>query len=468
MHRFRPIVLLAVFLLLAAACGGDDEPTVVTVRVDVPGETITETVEVEVPGETITETVTETVTVEVTGAPSVGADLNVMAKWGQSGGEGAAFVKVLEAFEAKTGISVNYNGVGDALPTILSTQVAGGQPPDVAILPQPGLLGDLVALGALVSIEAAAGDALDADFAPFWRELGSDGGTLYGLAFKAANKSTVWYNVKVFAANGITPPTTWTEFVAAAQTLLDAGITPVAVAGADGWTLTDWFENVYLRTAGPEKYDQLAKGEIPWDDQSVKDALAKLGELIGVDDFVVGGSSGALQVNFGDSVKAVFSDTAEAAIVFEADFVPGVILNETNAQAGTDFDFFNFPSIDGSPPSILVGGDIAVVLKDSPEAMALIEFLATPEAAEVWAALGGYDSANQRADLAAYPDDIARRAAELLVTAEVLRFDISDLVPSCFGGVGGSGLWGGLQDWLGAPTDIDGVTAQLVADLAAC
>ncbi len=425
--------------------------------VEVPGETVTVTV----PGETITSIVTETV--EVAGPGSV----VVMAKWGLETSEGPSFLKVLRAFEDKTGIKVTYIGVGDQLPTVLSTQVAGGAPPDVAILPQPGLLRDLAAIGALVPIGDVVGDEMDANFAPVWTELGSADGVLYGVFFKGSNKATVWYDVNVFAANGVVPPTTWDEWVAISNTLLDAGITPISVAGADGWTLSDWFENVYVRTAGPEKYDQLTNHEIPWTDQSVKDAFATMALLLGVDDFLVGGAAGALQTGFVDSVKQVFSDAPAAPMVYEADFVAGVILGETNCAAGTCFNFFDFPSIGGSPPAVIGGGDVAVVLKRSPEALALLEYLATPEAGAIWAGLGGFSSPNQNVDLSVYPDDITRAAAASLANAVVFRFDMSDLVQSCFGGTAGSGIWGGLQDWLEDPSDIDGVTAQLEAD-ASC
>jgi ABC-type glycerol-3-phosphate transport system substrate-binding protein len=395
-------------------------------------------------------------------------EIVVMAKWGASGGEGEAFLQVLDAFEAETGIGVNYVGVGDQVPTVLSTQVAGGQPPDVAILPQTGLMNDLVALNALIPIEDAAGDEMDAHFSPAWRELGSINGTLYGVMFKVANKSTVWYDVQAFADNGITPPATWDEWITANDNLLDAGITPVAVGGADGWTLSDWFENIYLRTAGPELYDQLSRHEIPWTDESVRNAFEVMGQIIGQDDFVARGLSGALQVGFGDSVKLVFGDSPEAAIVYEADFVEGVILNETSAQPGTGFDFFPFPTIAGSDSGyVLTGGDVAVVLKDNPEAMALVEYLATPESAEIWAALGGYSSANKDVDTSIYATDLGRRAVEAMVNATAVRYDMGDIMPSAFGATGGAGFWGGLQDWLGDPADLDSVLEQMEAEAAA-
>ena len=435
--------LLAVLALVAMACGDDTTPETVIV---------TETVVVETPGETVV----ETVEVPVEGPGS----LVVWAKWGASGGEGASFLQVLEPFTEQTGIEVRYQGVGDDIPTLLRTQYEGGQPPDIAILPQPGIVSDFAELGALVPIEDFLGETIDANWAPVWRELGTGpDGQLYGLWFKASAKSSMFYKPAEFAANGISPPTTWEELIAISQTLVDAGVSPICVGGADGWTLSDWFENVYLRTAGPEKYDALTTRQIPWTDQSVKDALATMGLLIGVEEFVAAGSSGALQMGFGDSVKCVFSDDPQGSIVYEGDFVGGVILNETNTTSD-GFDFFPFPSIDGSPAAVIGSGDAAVMLVDSPEARMLMEYLATPDAATIWAALGGFLSPNQAMDVSAYPDALAAAHGEMLTQAELFRFDLSDLV-GAFGATAGSGIWGSLQNWLADPADIDAITQTL-------
>src|SRR5690606_30760712 len=138
--------------------------------------------------------------------------------------------------------------------------------------------------GALQPIEDVAGEEIDENYDEIWRELGTVDGELYGVWFKAANKSTVWYNVPVFEDAGVEPPEDWDGFLDTSQTIADFGVTPVAIGAADGWVLTDWFENVYLRTAGPDLYDQLATHEIPWTDPSVTDALTTLGELFGQPD----------------------------------------------------------------------------------------------------------------------------------------------------------------------------------------
>ena len=430
----RFLALLVVIALALAACGGDDDD-------DQAGQTETGT-DKKLSGETV----------------------SVLAKW--TGGELDAAKKVMAKFTEDTGIKVNLEGVGDDLPTILSTRVEGGNPPDIAQLPQPGLLTDLAKRGALKPIEDVVGKEVDERYGKVWRDLGSYEGTLYGVWFKAANKSTVWYDVKAWDKAGVKPPTTWQEWVTASQDLLDSGTKPLAVGGADGWVLSDWFENIYLRTAGAEKYDQLAAHKIPWTDPSVKTAFTRMKEMLGKDDFIAKGRSGALQVGFEDSVKLAFANR-EAATLYEGDFVGNTVRDETQAKPKTDYNFFAFPSIDGSKPVVVGGGDVVVMLQDKPAARKLLEYLATADAAEVWAKLGGFSSPNKDVDLAVYPDDISREAAKQLVEAETFRFDLSDIVPSALGATKGAGIWGRLQDWLANPADVDKVLTKLEAEAAA-
>jgi alpha-glucoside transport system substrate-binding protein len=146
-----------------------------------------------------------------TEAEQIGGSVEVLAKW--TGVEFDAAREVMHAFDDETGIKVDLQGVGDDLPTILTTRIEGGDPPDVAQLPQPGLLTNLAERGELKPIEDLVGDTVDQSYAEIWREMGSHGGTLYGVWFKVANKSTVWYSVSVLEDNGLEPPETWDEWV---------------------------------------------------------------------------------------------------------------------------------------------------------------------------------------------------------------------------------------------------------------
>ena len=391
-----------------------------------------------------------------------GTTLAVDAEW--SGDEQANFQKVVSKFEQDTGAKIVYTSTGDDVAAVIGTAVAGGKPPDVALLPQPGLLKDLATKGSLTALDDIVGKEVDANYAPIWRQLATVNGKLYGVAFKAANKSTVWYSTKVFKQAGVEPPKTFDDLVKTAKTISDSGVTPISQGGADGWTLTDWFENIYLRTAGADMYDKLTQHQIPWTDPSVKTALTMMGQIL-APQLLVGGSNGALQTDFPKSVDQVFTDPPKGGIVYEGDFVASNIKKETQAKLGVDADFFPFPAINGSKSAVTGGGDIAVLMKDSPGGQALIKYLATPEAAQIWASQGGFTSPNKKVDPSVYPDDVTRRSAEELTGASVFRFDMSDQTPAAFGGTVGQGEWKVLQDWLANPTAID-QTAQRLEDAA--
>ncbi|MGH3715378.1 MAG: ABC transporter substrate-binding protein [Micromonosporaceae bacterium] len=396
-----------------------------------------------------------------------GETVEVAAVW--SGAEQEKFKKVLKAFEDQTGAKVNYTSTGDDIATVLGGQIQGGKPPDVAILPQPGLMNDLAKQGALKPVDSKVETAIDENYSSIWKTLGTaEDGKLYGVWVKAANKSLMWYNTTAFEDAGVEPPATWDEFNTTLGTIADSGITPLSVAGADGWTLTDWFENVYLQVAGPEMYDKLAKHEIPYTDPTVKETLKLLGDLWGGENIVVGGPKGALAVKFTQSVANVFADNPKGAIVFEGDFVGGVVNDETSAKVGETAKFFDFPLVkEGGKKSVVGAGDVAVALKDSKGAKGLLEYLATPAAAETWAAQGGFVSPNKNVDLEKYADQPTRDIAKAIIEAgDQFRFDLSDLQPAGFGATVGKGMWKVLQDFLGNPTSVEATATKLEAEAA--
>jgi ABC-type glycerol-3-phosphate transport system substrate-binding protein len=432
-RRFALLALLAALALalaaVAAGCGGDGEEE--AAETGAAGET----------GE----------------VEQVSGTISIMAVW--TGPEQERFQAVLDGFkEQQPDVTVNYTPAGDQLPTQLSTAVEGGNPPDLAVLPQPGLMKDFAAKDALQPLDFAEADVRD-NLGESAVELGSVDGTLYGFLFKAANKSTVWYNVQAFDDAGVEPPETWDDFLAAAETIKESGLPAYSIGGADGWTLTDLFENIYLRQAGPEKYDQLASHEIPWTDQSVKDALTEMGKILGDADNIAGGTSGALQTDFPTSVSNVFSESPKAAQVIEGDFVPGVV--DSPLEAETGYNVFAFPEIGDSGKVVVGGGDTVVMFEDSPAAQALVRYLTTTEAAQIWAEEGGFASLNKGLDPSIFPTPIQQTTAGALAEAEVFRFDLSDLQPAEFGGTVGQGLFKLFQDFLKSPDDVDGIAEQM-------
>jgi ABC-type glycerol-3-phosphate transport system substrate-binding protein len=391
------------------------------------------------------------------GSSDVSGTISVMGIW--VGEEQESFEAVIAGFnEEYPDVTVNYNPAGDNLPTVLSTAVEGGNPPDIAAIAQPGLMNDFVEQGVLEPLDYIEDAAVD-NFGQSVVDTGSVDGTLYGLNWKANNKSTVWYNVAAFEDAGVEPAETWDEFVTNGETIKASGLPAYSIAGANGWTLTDLFENIYLRTAGPEMYDQLSSHAIPWTDQSVKDALTEMAKVFQDGDNIAGGTSGALQTDFPTSVSNVFSESPKAAQVIEADFVNGVV--ETTLEPQTGFNVFTFPQLADSPPSVVVAGNLFITFRTNPAIEAFIEYMTTPESAEIWAARGGFSSPNKNLDSGVYPDEILRTTAEALGEAEVFRFDLSDLQPAAFGATEGQGMWKLFQDFLQSPDVVDGIAQQL-------
>ena len=393
-----------------------------------------------------------------------GRRIEVLAVW--SGSEQQHFERVTEAFQRRTGVTVAYSSTGHGVANELDTRFAEDRVPDVAFLPQPGLLRRLAAEGRLVPLEGLTYDAVVRNYGSVWRSLGSADGRLYGVWFKAANKSLVWYNVGVFERAGVVPPDDVERLLEVSRVLSASGVPAFSVGGADGWTLTDWFENLYLGLAGPRNYDLLAEHRIPWTDDSVEETLRLLARVLDPA-LVAGGTEGALRTPFEASVQKAFGAPPSAAMVFEGDFVAGVVVDRTNAQLGIDADVFPFPRIGRSHGGVVGGGDAAVLLRPSDAGDAFLRYLATPEAAAIWAGRGGFVSPNRNLDISVYPDEITRSVARRLLDAgDEFRFDLSDLQPAAFGGMPSQGLRRGLQDFL-VNRDVDATAAKLEAEATA-
>ncbi|WP_326782900.1 ABC transporter substrate-binding protein [Streptomyces sp. NBC_00151] len=397
-----------------------------------------------------------------------GQTVTVAGVW--TGSEQKNFQKVLDAFTAKTGAKTQFVSTGDNVSTVVGSKIEGGNAPDVVMVPQVGVLQQFAKQGWLTPLSDMAAKSIGTGYAPVWKNYGSVDGTLYGLYFKAAHKSTVWYSPSAFEQAGVKPPTSFDELLKTGHTISDSGLPAFSVAGQDGWTLTDWFENIYLSQAGPEKYDALAAHKLKWTDPSVVETLGTLGKVFKDKALVSGGQKEALNTDFPGSVEKVFGPKPAAGMVYEGDFVAGVAKDQFGKAIGKDANFFPFPAVGGGKAPVVSGGDAAVVLKDGKNAkagMKLVEYLATPEASAVWAKAGGYLSPNNRVPLGAYGDDVTRATAKSLVEAgDSVRFDMSDQAPAAFGGTKGAGEWKILQDFLRDSSNPKQTAAQLEAAAA--
>src|SRR5256885_99901 len=377
-----------------------------------------------------------------------GQKLEVVGSWAAA--EQAAFEAVLRSFTDRTHAQVTYTSGGDNTSVLINSRLAGGSPPDVAALAQPGVVAGYAQKGRIRPLTGDVLAAVQANFSAAWQKLGQIDGTPYGFFFKVANKSTIWYRTDSFDQAGDRPPTTWEEFSTASRTLSDAGTVPMAIPGGDGWPATDWFENIYLRVAGVDRYNLLARHRMAWTDPTVVRSLQLWADYLRRPGFI---EKGATQLSFTQSVADVFGATPKAAMLFEGDFVAGEIQKSGRVPVGTGAKFFPWPAINGSPPSVVTGGDEMVMFKESPGAKARMAYLASAGAAAIWAARGGFLSANSRLASAAYADDTTRQIADALTKSSQVAFDLSDQTPQAVGGQKGASMWKLLTDFVGDPGD---------------
>jgi len=430
------IALLAVFAVVAAACGDDSEDSNDTT--DDPGSDATGGDELE----------------RAFAGEFDGADVSILSVWVDT--EDEKFTGSLASFEEATGINIEHTGTPE-FETLINVQVESGDAPDIAIFPQPGLLASFVESGDALDLSPfISADDLAENYAETWIDLGTFDGQLSGVFFRASTKSIVWYPVEAWAEAGYEIPATWDDLTALQDQMVADGSAPWCISiensDATGWVATDWIEDILLRTAPVEIYDQWVAHEIPFNHPEVLEAAAIMEDIWFNEDYVYGGRTGIVSTWIGDTPTPMFAEGGPDCWMHRQagwiiDFFP-----EDKQEFGTDANYFYLPPIEeefGKP--VLGGGDQAGAFNDRPEVRAVLQYLATPEAAQGWAAAGGFISPNSGVSLDDYASDADRLQAEILVNATTLRFDASDLMPA---EVGTGTFWSGMVDW------VDGDSAE--------
>ena len=266
--------------------------------------------------------------------------------------------------------------------------------------------------------------AVDSNYAFTWKQQGAVGGHLYGLFFKATDNSGYWYDAGFFKNLGLTAPTTWAGLQQLAQRIRDNGKKPFAV---DMSMLTNLFENVYLNQQGNVRYDRLAHGKLAWTDPSVQAALETMRRVLANPASIAGGLP-AVGGTYASSVLRVFGTPVTAAMVAGGSEALPVVTSAPNARPLAQFGVFAFPTM-GKPstPSVIGDADAAVMVNDSAMSRALVRYLATPQAATIWAQRGGFISPNRKVSLGAYPNAVTRPLASAVEGTTIFRFDLPQL-----------------------------------------
>ncbi|MCU0474607.1 MAG: ABC transporter substrate-binding protein [Anaerolineae bacterium] len=373
---------------------------------------------------------------------------------------------VFAYFEYATGAEVNYAG-SDSFEQQIVIDIEAGSPPNIAIFPQPGLAADIAARGGLVPL----GDELEAfvlenyaagqswvDLGTYANEAGED--DFFGFFYKVDLKSLVWYVPENFEDAGYEIPTTMEELIALSDQIVADGGTPWCIGlgsgDATGWPATDWVEDIMLRTQTPEVYDAWVSNELPFNSPEVQNAVEIFGSFAKNDAYVAGGAAAVAATDFRDSPKGLFSVPPQCFMHRQASFIPSFFPEGT--ELGVDADFFYFPAFEsqdlGSP--VLGAGTLWAVTEESEVGTALLDFLTTPLANEIWMAQSGFLTPHKGVNLDAYANDALRGQGEILLGATTFRFDASDLMP---GAIGAGSFWTGMVDFVSGQTAAEATDA---------
>jgi ABC-type glycerol-3-phosphate transport system substrate-binding protein len=394
---------------------------------------------------------------------SVGAT-EVAVVW--SGSELDKFRRVLSGYERESGRSVLVLSAGDDIDALLRARQRAGTSPDVAILPRPGLIASYVAEGWLAPMDPRVVARLPA----VWNALLQFGDSaVYGAWVKAAHKSLFWYLPSLLEGELQTVDPTWEQLVRfVRRQAAGQGPAPLAIGAADGWVLTDWLENLLAALDDdPESnlHEDLAAGQPRWGAAVVREAFGELARVWSVPGAFPGGGRRALLTQFDASVIQVTD--REAVMTCEGDFVADVAGRFPPEGDPEGLVTFGFPAVGDRQP-VVVGGDAAVVLHDSPAGHELVEWLTRPESFRPWLQDGGFLSPNGQVTADDYPPGFTRSLVPE-IQSPTLRFDLSDRLPGVFSGRDGVGSWLVLQDFFADVTvsspDVTGAIDRAVGRL---
>lgn len=454
----RMFVLMSIALALSmilAACSGDEETSVdgEAGSSGAPEPQQTDAADSDASG---TEDDVEPTEPEAATADLQGQTVEVI--YGFAGDDEVAFQEVLNQWAEPLGVEVVTESTSGQ-PQLVDIRVESGNPPDVALFPNPSRLqgfydtDDLVALGDIIdrptAEESMVGGLLD---------IGEvDDGSLVGIPYRLSVKSLVWHPAPEFSDAGYEAPQTWDEMMALGEQIQKDGTSPWCIGiesgGATGWPATDWMEEILLRTAGPEFYDQWVNHGVPFNAPEVINAGEIFAEIAFADGLVRGGQQSMVTTNFGDSPQGLFDDPPKCYMHRQGNFITGFFPEAVQEDLASGVGVFPFPDIDPEYENLVMGaGDYVALFTDNPAAEELVRYLTTAESGEIWAAEGGYLSPHTTFDTGLYPDDITRDIGQQLVDAEGFRFDGSDLMVT---EIGAGVFWTEMTAWINGTSDLE-------------
>ena len=204
----------------------------------------------------------------------------------------------------------------------------------------------------------------------------------------------IYYRADIFKDNGIEPPKTWADLLAASEKLKAAGVTPFAIGTKALWPTGGWFDYLDLRVNGYEFHMDLTAGKVPYTDPKVKAVFEKWGELVKAGYFLENHAA----IDWQDAIPQFVQ--GKAAMYLMGNFA--VAPMKDGGLKEEQIGFLQFPEITpGIPMAEEAPTDtfhIPSGAKNKDDAKVFLAYLASPEAqARMNATLGQLPVNNQAA-----------------------------------------------------------------------
>ena len=369
------------------------------------------------------------------------------------------FLETVSEFESQTGISIEYISYESDFHNFMTTMLAAGDTPDIVDYSYDDLV-QFAQYGGIVDLRDFMDlNQLEQNYDQSWLQMASvdtaDGEIMAGVWHRYQGKSYVWYPKPAFDEAGYMLPADFQEFYALMEIMATTNIQPWCIGlesgAATGWPGTDWIEDIVVRTAGADFYDQWVSHDLKFDSPEIRRAFQILGDIWFYDDYVYGGRDSIAFSYFGDAPAPMFNNPPGCWFHKQGAFISTFF--PENVVYGQDYDVFLLPPIDaeyGTP--MVIFGNIMSMYNDRPEVRAVMEFFATGESMKAWVQAGGVLSPHNDTQLDWYPEGLDRKLAELSESISFFRFDGSDLMP---GEVGAGSFWMIITEYASGGMELD-------------
>jgi alpha-glucoside transport system substrate-binding protein len=362
--------------------------------------------------------------------------------------------------EAKAkGITADVQKV-DNINQLIMTKIQANDTPDIALIPQPGVVADMVKRNAAKPLDDVLDmNALKSDMVPGTLEAGTVDGKLYGVLVSMNVKSLVFYPKVAFDKAGYKAPDSLDALTALGDQIKKDGTPPWCFAigsdAATGWPATDWFEDLIMQQSGPDVYKDWVTHKVKFDSDPVKKAADYLDKTMFTDGNVAGGRKSIASTAFGDADNPMWDPKPGCMLLKQGNFIVSKDFMPANVVADVDKNIgvFGFPPAEaGGENPTLGGGDMATLLSDTASAKTVMKILAGDKIGKDAAPSSSFLSPHKNFDVSLYPSDLTRSIADVAYKTDQFLFDGSDSMP---GAVGAGTFWKDMTAWITGDEDID-------------